>query len=166
MPLYRVVLFLIATSVTILGQAPNLPRPVTDDIAYGHFFGILAPIQPDETQEEFTKRQEAFCQHLGLNPQQGAIVLNTASQYHVYMADLRSEAERRLHGRQVGPASMAVEKRITPQQVALLRKIAGKRRSHLLALTREMYAQLDDEGDRLVLEFVNQRVRPKVRFGN
>lgn len=61
-----------------------------------------------KSDDEFRARREAFCEHIGLNAEQRAILLDVADRYKSYMDGLKSTAERR-----VGPASLAVNGTLT-----------------------------------------------------
>jgi hypothetical protein len=91
------VIFVLAAAATLPGQR----RVVTDDIAYNHFFLTLAPPtaagethEGDDPSGGLTEGQAAYIEHVGLNPEQGEILIGIAERYRDYLAGLSAQASQ------------------------------------------------------------------------
>lgn len=151
---------LLLASATLLGQT----RVVTDDIAYSHFFLTLAPPPAaggthgsEDSSGSLAERQASYIEHVGLNPEQGVVLIGIAERYRDYLAGLSAQATQ-IAGPGVPTASP------TTRQRAELKLLSNGRRAVLSQLIRELHDQLDDQGDRIVRNYISKRVKTNIRF--
>jgi hypothetical protein len=111
---------------------------------------------PAEEEVHLADRRHSLARHIGLDDQQAAIVIQEAIRYHNYVQALTSEAVR-----VAGPAREGG--RMTPSQSA---QIAGSRNTKSSVIRQcalAMYNRLDDQGDRVVREYILNVVRPNIK---
>ncbi len=155
--------YLVPLLMSLLGPIglTGQSRVVSNETAYHHFFMALAPTSPSigepETEREYRERQASFVKHIALNQAQGDILTAIAGEYYSYLADLDSRAIQL-----VGEA--APGRVLTPRQRAALRSVGANRHGVLTHLIAKLHAELDDQGDQLVTDFIDKSVRPKIQF--
>lgn len=82
-----------------------------------------------EAAEAVTDRQDSFAKHVGLSPEQGEILKQTAAKYHQVLRELQDEAER-----VAGPPSL--ERSLTPSQKLQLTPLMAKKEGDPCRLDR------------------------------
>jgi hypothetical protein len=104
------------------------------------------------------ERQTAYIMHVGLNAQQGEVLIRVAGKYYDYLARLQAQAT------QIAGAAVPSGVRLTASQLDKLKAISSGRRAFLLQLIWDLHQELDDQGDRILRQYIDQQVRPNVRF--
>lgn len=133
---------------------------VTDQAAFSHLF-MSVMSQPTalgpESPGAAARRQEAYIEHIGLNPEQGSVLTEIAARYRDYLNALSARATDI-----AGPAESRSS--LSNEQKARLSALSRDKGSVLVGLIRELEARLDDQGDRILHEYIEERVKPNVQF--
>ncbi len=131
---------------------------VSDEKGYVHLFLMLNVKDGEELYEDDpSSPRNVLTRQIGLNDTQAKILFRVGAEYNEFLKLMQAEAARIL-----GPPE---EKRIlTRRERAQLPPFKTMRSSTVVRLRHELFAELDDQGDVLIENFVNDRIKPNIVF--
>ena len=136
--------------------APTALRRVGQPTAYSHLFQIVCPSGVHEP-ETLAARQASFGRHLRLDEEQTAILIDVASEYRTFVAELQNRARSI-----AGPAEPIRER--SQHEKEQLQTLNASRRQFLSTLISELHERLDNQGDQLVRDHVNDKMIPNIQI--
>lgn len=129
----------------------------SDETAYTHLFQMLSPA-PSEAPEAFRARRNSYLLHrIGLDPQQGEALKSAADAWHAYMSDLQAQATR-----EFGPAINYENRTLPSAAKQRLQELGRSRTAVVRALILKLHQDLDDQGNRILSDFINFTIKPNV----
>ena len=128
---------------------------VSQDTAYSHLLQIVAP-SGDHEPEALAARQASFGRHLRLDEEQTAILIDVASKYRTFITELQNRAKLI-----AGPAGSS---RPSQNEKEQLRALNASRKQYLSTLISELNGRLDDQGDQLIQDHLNNKMIPNIQI--
>ena len=130
---------------------------VSQDTAYSHLLQIVAP-SGDHEPEALAARQASFGRHLRLDEEQIAILIDVASKYRTFITELQNSAKLI-----AGPAGSS---RPSPNEKKQLRALNASRKQYLSTLISELTGRLDDQGNQLIQDHLNNKMIPNIQISS